>query len=286
MCGCYKISFDYAETFSNDPDYELHKPYSTRASAEWIFVDQEDKNRIIIQHLLVMNDSTIIKHWRQDWLSNNRDLLVYNKDMTWNYKQLSKSDIKGKWTQKVYQVDDSPRYQGISTWVHVDGKDYWENTADSPLPRRERTKRSDYNVMKRTSRHEITEYGWVHEQDNEKILREDGVDMILAHEKGLNKYVRIPDEKCAPAVAWWNTNKDFWRQVRAEWETILEQKSDISIRPKVESKYLWRSLFEIAKSTDISNSDSATLKEAISNEIRKYVLLGSNQSQEVVSRIE
>ena len=30
-----------------------------------------------------------------------------------------KKDVRGQWTQKVYQVDDSPRYEGSSTWVHL-----------------------------------------------------------------------------------------------------------------------------------------------------------------------
>ena len=29
---------------------------------------------------------------------------------------------------KIFQVDDSPRYEGTASWVHVDGKSYWENT--------------------------------------------------------------------------------------------------------------------------------------------------------------
>ena len=37
-------------------------------------------------------------------------------------KKLTKKESKGKWIQKVYQVDDSPRYEGIGTWVCR-----WEN---------------------------------------------------------------------------------------------------------------------------------------------------------------
>lgn len=90
----------------------------------------------------------IIKHWRQDWLYENTDLYSFDKGTSWKYKKLDKKAVKGQWTQKVYQVDDSPRYEGSSTWVHVDGKDYWANVADAPLPRREQTHRNDYNVLK------------------------------------------------------------------------------------------------------------------------------------------
>lgn len=56
--------------------------------------------------------------------------------------------------------------------IPADGKDYWENKTSSPLPRREYTKRDDYNVMLRGNRHEITDYGWMHEQDNDKMIRQ------------------------------------------------------------------------------------------------------------------
>ena len=97
----------------------------------------------------------IVKHWRQDWLFQNTDFYSYNGDNQWKYVTKSKDEVKGQWTQKVYQVDDSPRYEGSATWVHVDGKSYWENTTDAPLPRREYTKRSDYNITVRGNRHEI-----------------------------------------------------------------------------------------------------------------------------------
>ena len=63
------------------------------------------------------------------------------------------------------------RYEGSSTWVHVDGKSLWENITDAPLPRREKTIRDDYNVLKRNNRIEITDFGWEHKQDNFKIIR-------------------------------------------------------------------------------------------------------------------
>ena len=54
-----------------------------------------------------------------------------------------------------------------------------ESEADAPLPRREYTKRNDYNVLKRINRHEIKDFGWVHEQDNLKILRENSDNLLL-----------------------------------------------------------------------------------------------------------
>ena len=90
----------------------------------------------------------------------------------------------------MYQVDDSPRYGGTASWVHVDGRHYWEGVADAPLPRREFSKRDDYNVMKRINHQEITTDGWLHEQDNDKILRDEKGDHLIAREKGWNTYTK------------------------------------------------------------------------------------------------
>ena len=52
MCGCYEITFKYAETFRSDTAYEFREPYATGASAEWVFVDEETEDKVVIQHLL------------------------------------------------------------------------------------------------------------------------------------------------------------------------------------------------------------------------------------------
>ena len=142
-------------------------------------------------------------------------------------------------------MDDSPRYQGSATWVHVDGKHYWENKSDSPLPRREYSKRSDYNVLNRGNRHEVTEYGWLHEQDNVKIVRNTSGDKILAEEKGYNHYKSQDESKCQAAIDWWSKNEKFWSLVRAEWKTVFEAKEDLTISKLVEEKMMWEGVFEL-----------------------------------------
>ena len=92
--------------------------------------------------------------------------------------------MKGKWVQSVWEVSDAPRYQGASNWVTTDGITFWQNTAGmAPLPRREYSVRDDYNILKRTNRIILTNNGWVHEQDNQKIIRGEGIDKLLVEEK-------------------------------------------------------------------------------------------------------
>ena len=176
MCGCFEVELNFSETFSYSEDSTyLPSPEKTAGALEWAQLVSESNEKVVIQHLLLVGNPEkpmIIKHWRQDWLYQNDNLYEYNGDNIWNYKKLSAEQVKGQWTQKVYQVDDSPRYEGSASWVHVDNKNYWENTTPAPLPRREYTQRSDYNLTLRTNRHEVVKNGWVHDQDNSKILRE------------------------------------------------------------------------------------------------------------------
>ncbi|MBR9853329.1 MAG: hypothetical protein GYB37_01970 [Algicola sp.] len=249
MCGCYEVTFNFAETFNYSND-SLYKPSKTKVDKglEWAELVTDEDNKISIQHLLQVgnpNEPYIVKHWRQDWLFENTNLYTFNANNKWTYKQLSPAEVKGQWTQKVYQVDDSPRYEGSSTWVHVDGKSYWENTTPAPLPRREYTTRSDYNLTMRGNRQEITEYGWLHEQDNAKIIREDDKeDVILAKEKGYNTYVKVDDSRCAGAAKWWKKNQEKWAMVRTKWDEVYNRNTNLQLESKVDNKVLFKYLLD------------------------------------------
>ena len=246
MCGCFEIDFKFSETFQyiNDSNYSKSKNYNAKA-LEYAKLIKDEKDHISIQHLLVMGDY-IIKHWRQDWVFQNKDLLKYDGNNNWKYISKTKKDVKGQWTQKVFQVDDSPRYEGSATWVHADGKSYWENSSYAPLPRREYTKRNDYNIMIRGNRHEITKDGWVHDQDNFKVVKDSESDseVIIASEKGINTYTRVDESNCKEAIKWWDENNEKWLLVLEKWNSIYSKKDDISLRQSVENKPLFSFLFD------------------------------------------
>ncbi len=269
MCGCYDVTFNFAETFAENKDYKFHDNYRSGA-LEYVFVVEEGKDKIVLQHLLVISDSMIIKHWRQDWIYENTDFHTFYKDNTWKYESKNPEAVKGQWTQKVYQVDDGPRYEGSSTWVHVDGRSYWENTADAPLPRREFSKRSDYNVMVRRNRQEITADGWVHEQDNDKVIR-DSDDTVLASEKGVNTYAKTDASKCQAAKQWWQEKHAYWDDVRAVWDELFAQKKTVQIEKMVDDKVLFMKLFALEDEVLEGNYNSAVSKEKIRSTINEYL---------------
>ncbi|WP_299278451.1 DUF6607 family protein [uncultured Psychroserpens sp.] len=257
MCGCYEIKFKYAETFSPDIAYE--KAYDYRASAlEWAELVEDKNDKVSIQHLLIVNDTMVVKHWRQDWEFENKRVFNYESKNTWSMTDLSKDQVKGQWTQKVYQVDDSPRYSGSATWIHADGKHYWENKIDAPLPRREYSKRDDYNIMVRGNNVQLTNYGWLHEQDNDKVIREIGKeDELLVQEKGYNIYKKVADDECKIARDWWKENTRLWKKVRQEWDTIFAENSKVELKNKVDDKRLYQYLF--ALDNDATNDEIRTI---------------------------
>lgn len=268
MCGCFEVTFNFSETFNYSND-SLYRPSETKVDKGLEYavaiVDEDDK--ISIQHLLQVgrpDQPMIIKHWRQDWLFENTDFYMYNGDNEWLFENKSKEDVEGQWTQKVYQVDDSPRYEGSGTWIHLDGKNYWENTTTAPLPRREYTKRSDYNVTLRGNRQEITKYGWLHDQDNAKIIREAGKeDVVLAKEKGYNTYVKVEDSRCQASIDWWKANQDKWALVRNKWDEVYGRDKDLLLETKVDNKPLYKFLFDdaVVKQKEINTTIESFVKK-------------------------
>lgn len=245
MCGCYEIKFNFAETFKYPKDTANYKASKVKheTALEWAELIEDEPGKKSIQHLLIVGKGMIVKHWRQDWLFENTKFYDYNGFEDWKYKTVSKSKVAGQWTQSVFEVDDKPRYTGSSTWLHVDGRTFWENTTNAPLPRREYTQRSDYNITKRTNVHEIVKNGWIHDQDNDKIIRDEKAnDYLLAQEKGHNTYTKVDDSKCEAAQKWWKENKEFWKKVRAKWDVEFAKNKDIKLLKELDGKPLYMHL--------------------------------------------
>lgn len=248
MLGVYKVTFDFAETFAPDTAYKFHERYSEHG-IEQVSLVEETPTKIVLQHLLIINDSTIIKHWRQDWVYENKEIYNFYKDNEWRKTTLTDEQAKGTWTQKVFQVDDSPRYESYGTWIHIDGKHYWEGTNDSPLPRREFTKRSDYNVMKRHIRMEIFKDGsWAYIQDNEKIIRESDKDKLLVWERGMEIFTK-GNYDGSPAIKYWEKQKKYWEDVREIWDEVFAKNNNLKLATKVDNRRLYENLFELGDET-------------------------------------
>lgn len=271
LCGCFAVEFKYAETFSPDTGYKYHERDETNAGLELALPIEISDRKIVIQHLLVITDSMIVKHWREEWTYENPVIWKYKGDKTWIKEILSSEQVKGKWTQTVWEVSDEPRYQGYSQFVDLEDKIIWQSTTDAPLPRREYSVRSDYNILRRTNRLNITDSGYIHEQDNEKIIRKSGQDKLLTQEKGINSYKRLDEKQCAAAKYYWEQNKMYWEKVRKIWADYIDSLTSLSLKAEVDGKMLHEYLIDIAKDyaekriaeTDIDNRVKAIIAKFI-----------------------
>ena len=244
-----------------------------------MYVVADEPDFVSLQHIIVMffkgedgevMGPAVVKHWRQDWQYEDRDLHVYVGHDTWERKTLPRREVEGSWSQAVYQVDDSPRYQAIGRWQHHGNYSSWisENTW-RPLPRREFSVRDDYHVLSGTNRHTITPTGWVQEEDNLKlVLDEDGTprseNPYLAREAGLNRYERILDHDFSAGDSYWSNTGPFWADVRAAWGDAFAERDRFSIRSSVGDQRLFQAMFAYAGKLDEGETyDAADAKAFI-----------------------
>ena len=277
LCGCFNVEFKYAETFSPDENYKFHERETINGGLELVFPVEATDKKIVLQHLLVITDKVIIKHWREDWTYENPVIWKYQGNKTWK-KEIQKPEaVKGKWTQSIWEVSDEPRYQGTSEWLNANGQNFWLSTTDAPLPRREYSVRSDYNLLNRTNRIIISDSGYRHEQDNKKIIKENGKERLLVEEKGLNTYVRAPESTCIAAKLWWEQNKVYWERVRSIWEEKIADLSTIKMETKVNDKVLHEYLMDQAKEYAAGKIPAAELDA----KIKIYIDMFLNNTKQV-----
>ena len=126
MTGSYRASFDFMETMGFTENYHPPKPYFSWGT-EHIHILKAEEKFISLQHTLVMYfkdeegkelGPMVMKHWRQDWTYEDTNLHVYQGKSTWAQTTKPADAVLGHWTQAVFQVDDSPRYEVTGKWSH------------------------------------------------------------------------------------------------------------------------------------------------------------------------
>jgi hypothetical protein len=245
MAGQFKVDFHFQETLSLQKDYQAKTQSYDEAAHELVIVTEDTPRRIALQHLLVA-DQMVIKHWAQIWTFEDTRICEFQGNNSWRMRDLTPEEAAGTWSQQVTQVDDSPRYESFGRWVHRGQISEW-TSADTarPLPRREHTKRKDYEIVGGTNRHTITTHGWAHEQDNTKLQLRDGQRVPLAREFGLNTYTRTTTFDFQPALTFWAGEAPFWKQVVSAWEDVQQRRTDFSIKDKFDVPALRRALTAI-----------------------------------------
>lgn len=257
MAGDYKVTFDFTETVSFVAGYELKDP-KLSGGHESVRVIEDRGDFISLQHLLVVGPDDapfVVKHWRQDWQYEPTRVLTFIGGNAWEWRDVPASERAGTWSQTVYQVDDAPRYGAVAKWTYEDGIAEWTPPSEwRPLPRRDMTTRDDYHAVDAVNRHVITPWGWVHEQDNSKLML-DSDPQALVREVGVNTYRAFDDYPVSAAEDYWSGTADFWAGVRGEWDRIGRENARFAITIKGETEDLYIPLLELANA--VKDGDTA-----------------------------
>lgn len=238
MAGNYKVRFDMQESTRWDAAYA---PLDRKISGghEVVRVIEDSGRKIVLQHLLVVEHEGkphVIKHWRQDWEYEPARVLVYSDRNSWKWEDVPPKMRTGRWSQTVWQVDDSPRYGGWGQFETQGGIRRWRsNWTWRPLARRDAIRNPVYDRYLSINRHQNGPEGWVHWQDNTKMAARDGKLVPIVQEYVLNSYTKFDGYNVKAADDYWAATKDFWAAVRAEWDRVATTKGGIGITEEAQT---------------------------------------------------
>lgn len=238
MAGNYKVRFDMQESTRWDPTYTpLDK--KTSGGHEVVRVIEDSGRKIVLQHMLVVEHegkSHIIKHWRQDWIYEPAQVLVYSDRNKWVMEDVPEKMRKGRWSQTVWQVDDSPRYGGWGQFEEQAGVRRWRsNWTWRPLARRDAVRNPVYDRYYAINRHQTSPDGWIHWQDNSKMGLKDGKLVPIVQEYVLNSYTKFDGYDVAAADNYWAKTEGYWAKVRGFWDQVLTTNGGIEVEEEAQA---------------------------------------------------
>ena len=278
MLGEYRVYFDFMETMGFTEDYSPSIPYQSWAT-EFVTLVEDKRDFISLQHILVifsemedgsLSEPMVVKHWRQDWKYEDKSLNEYKGFNKWAKKRYGSFAMRGSWSQSVYQVDDSPRYQSYGIWDHQKNLSSWRgNETWRPLPRREFSIRDDYDVLIGSNLKTITPSGWVHEQNNKKVVLDENSQIleVLAKEIGLARYERIKGHDWSAGKDYWQATSEFWVKVRDYWTNLLSESKTLELAKEKDGLSLFAKLFAMAD--EYKKGDTSQIKK-INSSIDSY----------------
>jgi hypothetical protein len=238
MAGDYKVTFDMRETTPWRADYTPIPP-KVSGGHESVRVIEDSGRKIVLQHLLVVSDAgktVVVKHWRQDWTYEPESVLVYAGPGKWTLEAVPERMRKGRWSQTVWQTDDSPRYGGWGQWTDEGGVRRWRsNWTWRPLARRDAVRHPAYDRYLGINRHSPSPTGWIHWQDNIKMGLVDGKLVPFVQESVLNTYTRDSAYDVKAGEAYWAASKDYWAAVRGLWDAAITKHKGVSVAEVAET---------------------------------------------------
>jgi hypothetical protein len=284
MAGAYRVSFDFLEIAQFDPTAKRNAPYQSWGT-EKVFIDVDTGKRISLVHILAMrivqkdgsiSEPMVTKHWRQEWQYEPTHIVEHQGLNRWQQRKLASAERKSAWSQTVYQVDESPRYASVGAWQHSNSFSTWlSGETWRPLPRREWSVRTDYQVLIGSNRHTVNATGWLQEENNLKAVLTgersiNAAQPYVAREYGVARYERIRDADFKEADTYFKSTQAFWQRVQQTWSQTFAENKAVTLRGSVDQLGLFKPLFEradeiVEKKTNSTESDTAVITTALRN---------------------
>jgi TfoX/Sxy family transcriptional regulator of competence genes len=145
--------------------------------------------------------------------------------------------------------------------------------SNRPLPRREQSRRKDYDLLVVSNRHTVTAAGWFHEQDNTKWVKRDGQSYPLCREVGLNPYRRVGDHDFTKANDYWARTATYWRSLRHVWEELAPREGSAKFALKANGSRLEEVIEDFAEQAE---DGSTVAEEQIRAALKPFVVKVSN----------
>ena len=163
----------------------------------------------------------------------------------------------------------------VGRWNHEEGVSRWESEdCWRPLPRREFSVRDDYNVLAGSHAITITPTGWVHAQDNRKLLVGSGeAPRSIGSETGINRYERITEPNLVGgADDYWAKTGKYWEEVRSAWSEVFKKEETFRLKPSDEEKKLYQIHFGYAAELEKGGEyDKKAAKEHAQKTIARFL---------------
>ena len=206
LAGDYRVSFHEMESLGLAADYQPPRSYHSWAT-ERVHIVEDTGRRISLQHTLVMYfkqadgreaGPALTKHWRQDWTYEDAEIFTWQGNDLWARRTLTPAEAAGTWSHAVFNLEDSPRYEAPGRWEHRGNISQWvSERAWRPLPRREHSVRSDYDVVEGVHSIAIT-LGWAPGGDGPFLVE------AVTSKGGVS--LQVPREEL-PLAAWFSIDR-------------------------------------------------------------------------------
>ncbi|VVM08390.1 hypothetical protein MAMC_02100 [Methylacidimicrobium cyclopophantes] len=283
MAGDWRVAYRFEEIFSLKPGYSVHPPYKI-AGFEKVVVLEDEGGHIALQHLLIDGKGAVTKHWRQDWDYQRRSFWEYVGKDRWKSVDLAPGEVEGSWIQTVWNVDDAPRYAGYGRWRHREGFSEWvSHPLWRPLPRRELSRRSDYDLQRSVMHQLVGGGGWILEEENDKVRRSETGEEVLARELGVISYRKGSGADFTAAESFLQKRSPFWKIVRTAWNRIFEQNREVGYKGKGDGKELAQDLFAAAERFSLGKETEERARGEILELIAKHCFFVARDGSETDS---